>query len=248
MDNKIWIDNNKSYWDGLANKYNLLYNDKWSILENNYIAFKLNEVLINEKCKVLDLGCGTGLGFDLSSQSGLVVDYVGVDLSNQMITELKRNHNSVTAVESSMSNLDFCQPNSFDNVISLFTSFSYTDDLNKTVSEIHRVLKPNGKILISVISKYSLRRLINLKFGNKEEYKTRGTISKEFSEAWVFSRNSLKNLFAESDFKDIKVEGYNPFAGISLLTNHPKSWKFNLSLAKALPFLSHELLITATKK
>ncbi len=247
MDNRTWIDINKSYWDSLANKYNSLYNDQWSILENNYISSKLTEIVYKNENRILDLGCGTGLGLELFSQTGLRIDYVGIDLSNEMIQELKINHSSVTAVEGSMSNLSFFLSNSFDNVISLFTSFSYTDDLKKTVSEIHRVLKPGGKILVSVISKYSLRRLINFKFGNMEEYKTRGTISKEFSEAWVFNRSDLKDLFSESNFKDIKVEGYNPFAGIAFLTNRPKSWKFNLWLSKSLPFLSHELLITATK-
>ena len=145
-----------------------------------------------------------------------------------------------------MSDLSMIESNSISVVISIFTSFSYTDDIDNTILEISRILKPNGKVLISVLSRYSLRRVLGLKFGVIEHYKTRGTISKEFSEAWDFTEKSLETAFKKYNFINIKIEGYNPFAGFSFLTKKfPKLWRLNLKFAKFFPFFSHELLLTS---
>lgn len=241
-----WSRNNTPYWDDIAKLYNNLYKNEWSRLENEYIANKLSGLnKTNRKVKILDLGCGCGLGWNLCSSESFNFDYIGVDISTEMLNVLKSDHPSAKVFNTTMSDLSNFQSNSFDIVISIFTSFSYTDDVEKTISEIARVLKPNGKILISVIGKYSFRRICKLKFGNIERYNTRGKTTKKFSFAWVFTESEIRKQFAKSNFSNIEVAGYNSFGGLGSLTNHPMFWKISNKISNLFPNSSHELIVTA---
>jgi ubiquinone/menaquinone biosynthesis C-methylase UbiE len=247
MRNDDWLDNNSYYWNKLASRYNSFYNDKWSILENKFITEKLNFLKDNKFVKVLDLGCGTGLGYELCTAVNPNVQYTGVDISIEMLNTMKSTYTAVTACNTNMSNLDdFCS-HSFDAVISIFTSFSFTEDIDNTIDEILRVLKPNGVVLISVIGKYSLRRLTKLKFSRKEDYTTRNNLSENFSYAWVFSKNELNEKF-KINFVIQEIRGYNAFSGIEVLSKYSWLWRINRFISNLVPDLSHELVIIASKK
>lgn len=242
-----WTKNNNSYWDEIAKQYNSSYKDSWSILENEFVAKKLSFVNKLPNFKVLDLGCGTGLGYFLCIASNPNIEYTGVDISLEMLKVLEEKYPNIKSYNTTMSNLNNFTSNSFDGVLSIFTAFSYTDNKVKTVSEISRILRNEGSILISVISRFSLRRILKLKFSNKEKYKTRGIETNNFSYAWTFSKNDLLKLFA-NDFENIEIIGYNAFGGIPILSKYQNLWKLNIYLSKVFPNFSHELIITATKK
>lgn len=246
-ENQNWTKHNKDYWDKVAEKYNNSYNDNWSELENKFIAQKLTFISQTKTVKILDLGCGTGLGYQLCSQSNPEIDYTGIDISIEMLEVLKKKYPNVQTYQTAMSNLQTFNTQTFDGVISVFTAFSYSDNIPKTISEIARVLKADGKIIISVISRFSLRRILELKFDRKEKYKTRGIFSTGFSYSWVFSKKEIIELL-KSEFVNVEVIGYNPFGGIPIISKYPKLWKLNLFIAKIFPNLSHELIISATKK
>lgn len=242
-----WTENNNTYWNEIAKQYNESYNDSWSKLENEFIANKLSFVNKKSNFKILDLGCGTGLGYLLCSLSNSNIEYTGVDISSEMLSVLQAKYPNIHSFNSTMSNLSNFPSNMFDGVISIFTAFSYTDNKEQTVSEIARVLKDDGTILISVISRFSIRRILKLEFSTKEKYKTRGIETNRFSYSWVFSKSDLKRLFKE-DFYNIKVIGYNALGGNSFFSKYPKLWNLNLIISRIFPNFSHELIITASKK
>jgi ubiquinone/menaquinone biosynthesis C-methylase UbiE len=247
MRNDDWLNNNLYYWDRIAYQYNTFYTDRWSSLENDFILEKLEFLKEYEFANILDLGCGTGLGYNLCNTVNPDIQYTGVDISIEMLNVVKNDHPHTCVCNTSMSNLTCFNSNSFDVIISIFTAFSYTDNIENTINEISRVLKPNGKILISVIGKYSLRRLVKFEFGNSEKYITRGNPSERFSYAWAFSKNEISQKFKEK-FTNIEINGYNALAGLGYLDKYPHLWKLNCFISKLLPDLSHELIIVANKK
>lgn len=237
-----WLMTNANYWDLISLEYEELYNSKWSKLENNQIKKKLSFITQYNNVNILDLGCGTGQGYSMCLELNSEINYVGVDISSKMISIFKSKHGDVKAFHNKMSDLSGFDKNSFDVVISIFTSFSYTDDIHKTMSEIERVLKPDGTIFLSVLNKNSLRRRIKRIKGRIENYYTRGSKHQSFTKAWALSKKDVKFMLQTSGFAKIKIEGYNPLGGI---LENSYLWKINLLLAKLFPYLSHELLITA---
>jgi arsenite methyltransferase len=100
--------------------------------------------------QVLDAGCGTGLlVHDMSSTIGSQGRIIGVDFSADML-ELARNRCGVLAnielKQGSVTQLDFAD-NSFD-AASCIQTLLYVDDVATALSELHRVLKPGGRVAI----------------------------------------------------------------------------------------------------
>lgn len=98
---------------------------------------------IKPEDKVLELGCGTGYFTREIIKTGASV--VAIDISPDLLAVAKKNINN--------SNISFCEENAyqmtfseeyFDSVIG--SSVLHHLDVEKAVSEIYRVLKPNGFI------------------------------------------------------------------------------------------------------
>jgi len=93
------------------------------------------------KGKGIDLGCGTGFLLRLSEWKGIV----GIDISEDMVRFYRRfNKNAVIA---DMEDLPF-KENSFDYAVSNFSL--HWADFEKTVSELKRVLKPEGRFVFNI--------------------------------------------------------------------------------------------------
>lgn len=99
---------------------------------------------------VLDAGCGTGLlVHGMSSTIGSQGRIVGVDFSDDMLELAKQRCSDLTNIElqqGSVTQLDF-DDNSFD-AASCIQTLLYVDDVETALSELHRVLKPGGRVAI----------------------------------------------------------------------------------------------------
>lgn len=103
--------------------------------------------------RVLEIGVGLGSNFEFYTSK--VSEVVGLDNSRAMleksrrrIAALKQNNKSrpeFTLVEGSVSSLEF-NDHEFDTVLS-FLVFCSLDDPERAIQEVHRVLKPGGKLL-----------------------------------------------------------------------------------------------------
>ncbi len=105
--------------------------------------------------KVLDIGCGTG-NFSLKlAQKGCLV--VGIDVSEPMLDKAREKAEKaeleINFAKQDAANLEF-PAESFDGVFSI-TAFEFMADYKKTFSEMMRVLKPGGKLLIGTIRRDS---------------------------------------------------------------------------------------------
>jgi ubiquinone/menaquinone biosynthesis C-methylase UbiE len=239
---KEWIAENAQYWEEVSEDYKCLYDTEWSDFENKFISEELEHLKFKPKSKILDLGCGLGLGYELCRNQILDIEYHGIDISKGMIRKCRDKYPYLRLRVGAMSDLSKFPDDYFDGVISIFTSFSYTEDINKTVQEIKRVLKNDGVILISVISRFSMRRFLKLNFKRNEHYQSRKSRKKSFSNSWTFSAQELKLIFEVAGFENIEVIGYNAFAS---LFENPLLWKLNKYISQLFPNLSHELIIKA---
>jgi demethylmenaquinone methyltransferase/2-methoxy-6-polyprenyl-1,4-benzoquinol methylase len=106
--------------------------------------------------RILDLGCGTGMLLgQLKERARLVV---GVDISVEMLRAAKRRAPGALLVLADADSLPFSE-GSFDAVISV-TLLQNMPDPAKTVCEIARVLRSNGKAIITSLKrKHSPKQL-----------------------------------------------------------------------------------------
>lgn len=101
---------------------------------------------LEKDSKLLDIGCGTG-----RNTNYLNVNITGIDISEEQIKQCKNNNNNIVA---DMCNMPF-EDNSFDNIISIasFHHLSTENRRKEALSEMNRVLKKNGRVLLSVWSR-----------------------------------------------------------------------------------------------
>jgi len=103
--------------------------------------------------RVLDLGCGTGRYCLLLANQGASV--VGVDPAVQMIEQAKRKTINLPSIKLLCGTLDQMNfpDGAFDLVVSALT-LSHITDLEPTFREVVRVLKSDGRMVISDIHPY----------------------------------------------------------------------------------------------
>ena len=108
---------------------------------------------INEGESILDIGCGCGVDTIFAAKmTGPAGKVVGIDLMPDMLLRAKENLtlanlDNVTYEEGSAERLSFPDKN-FDIVISN-GAFNLVPDKAKAFSEVYRVLKPGGRLMIA---------------------------------------------------------------------------------------------------
>lgn len=238
----------EKYYNIVADKYDSLYIDPISISENNWVYKKFSKMLnsFNDNVTVLDLGCGTGLGYEFLLKHSLCNNkkhsYIGIDISNRMVSEAQQKwlaHSEANFIVREMSDLSFLADESVDIVTSFFGSFSHTMNSEKTLSEIFRVLKPNGQLFLMTYSRFSLREIFNFifrqkldAFNIKKTYNIRNSGEEISCEALFYSSNYMKKLLIGTGFKKINFLGLNLLLEESLVK----------TLIKNTPLLCHKWL------
>lgn len=102
---------------------------------------------------ILELGCGTGHWSEWISEQGF--DVHGIDVAEKMLEKAESKNIPNSKFElMSMTDLKF-EDESVDNIIAV-TSIEFSIDLDKTFSEIKRVLKPNGYFIAAVLNSKSV--------------------------------------------------------------------------------------------
>jgi demethylmenaquinone methyltransferase/2-methoxy-6-polyprenyl-1,4-benzoquinol methylase len=123
---------------------------------------------VREGDKVLDIGCGTGALTLRAAQRGARVK--GIDVNPEML-EIARSRaeeaglaDSVELCEMGVAELGDEDPDSYDVVMSgLCLSELTKDELNYTLSQIWRVLRPGGLLLVAdeTVPRSVFKRMIN---------------------------------------------------------------------------------------
>lgn len=119
-------------------------------VETNWSIELMN---VQQGDKILELGCGAGYAVKLILGEGLAEEIVGLDISPTMIrsagirNKKAINENRAKLVQANFNELPF-QNESFNKVFSIQTIYFWTDIVS-TFSEIFRVLKPEGVVILT---------------------------------------------------------------------------------------------------
>lgn len=98
--------------------------------------------------RLLDVGCGPGWFLKDLIKTFRNIDFTGCDLSERMVYHAKNNLSpKVNIVVGDAQNLPFAD-NSFD-IITSTLAFHHFPKPDKAISEFHRVLKPNGVMIVA---------------------------------------------------------------------------------------------------
>ena len=181
---------------------------------------------------ILDLCCGPGRHSLELSRRGFSV--VGVDRTSAFVAEARKRANverlKVEFVKQDMRR--FCRPHAFDAALNMFTAFGYfrnPKENQRVLVNVHRSLKPGGKLLMELLGKEVLART----FQEREWHEEQGVIfleERKLSQGWswidsrwimlkgakrtefvvshrLFSARELSDLLRDCGFEDVRTYG-----------------------------------------
>lgn len=240
-------DDRLQYWDSIAPSYDSLYDNPWSRYEDDNTARLLGRAFKRAPGgNVLDIGCGTGLGYALLSRTTNAFTYSGIDISKQMLSELmKRYQNAETHVGDALDILPRLDAASYDLITAINTTASFIADQRKLSVEINRLLRPGGIYLLSFLNEGSLRRRLGLKFGSTEAYKTRGdAVSSHGVVAQLMNSTKWKELIVSTNLTLEEVRYQSVLGGVCEVT---VALPLEQLLCRSRPRCGHELIVSGRK-
>lgn len=179
------------------NKLASVYDRRWHNYISHSLSFLDNWVDIPSEASVLDLACGTGEFAKLLLTKNPQQHITGIDISKQMLAKAEnklRAYPNVKLQNAAVKNLPFGDA-SFEIVICA-NAFHYFEFPQQTLTEIKRVLKPNGKLIIlDWCRDYVLMKILDawLKIFNSAHQK-------------CYTQAELNRLLLSTDFNVIKDE------------------------------------------
>lgn len=168
----------------------------------------------NGEEKILDLGCGAGRHVYFMAKENIKV--YGVDISSSGIdytkNVLENNGLEGDLKVGSMDNIPYCDE-TFDGLINYGVLY-YCDikGASKTASEIYRVMKKGGKVLIVVRTTEDYRYGDGLEiekntFIINENDKNKCAFNENGMKMHFFDKDEILNIF--SDFSSIKIDKWD---------------------------------------
>ena len=157
---KYLIEKTKDYFDKNVEGFSGSRKGLWPEFEELKKYIKDGE-------RVLDLGCGNGRLFELFKNKK--VEYIGVDFSEKFIKKAREKYGDHFMVADAF-NLPFSD-NSFDSIwaIAFFHHIPSKHLRLKILKEIKRVLKKNGKVIMTCWNFYQLHYL-RIKYQSFKSY------------------------------------------------------------------------------
>ncbi|KAJ51400.1 ubiquinone/menaquinone biosynthesis C-methylase UbiE [Clostridium tetanomorphum] len=179
--------NSLNYFDSIANN--------WNVIRSEYFEEKLKYKVLS-KAEIdnkiaADLGCGTGfISLALAEKANLVFS---LDQSNNMLKELKKEISkkditNIYAIKSDLENIVLFDESVDDVFINM--ALHHVVNVDKAISEIYRVLKKGGSIVISDVTEHDGQ------WAREEMY-----------DEWLgFSNEQINNWLSKYNFKNIEIE------------------------------------------
>lgn len=187
-----------------------------------------NNIKLSKCDNILDLGCGIGCLLRIIAEiRGYTEGLTGIDLSKERIESARGLNSNIKYITGDICKLPF-KGNHFD-FVTAFVSFMFLTeekDLGKAVSELSRILKPDGFFLFYDI------------LGNKKLSKTtRGFTIKEVTNLLgnknfklIDKQTCFHNIFGRKRFSTAYLASKIPIEFLHLLEKFPISKPNNIFL------------------
>jgi SAM-dependent methyltransferase len=155
--------------------------------------------------RVLDLGCGAGRFVAALDEAG--VDAVGVELAEAALERARRN---VAGADLRLLAADGSLPLGHGEVDLVWCSevLEHVPDTSALLTEVRRVLKPGGRLLVTVPDHGLLRRVLIALGRHEAHYDPLG------QHVRFYTRRSLERTLRATGFTDVRIE---PLSGPPLL-------------------------------
>ncbi len=168
---------------------------------------RLHLFKIKKTDKVLDLGCGDGLNMGILSSMG-VKSLTGIDISAKLLKIAKEENPKAKFFQASAEKLPF-KNNTFDIVL-VDSVFHHLLSYKKSLNEIYRVLKKNGRLCFIEPHQTMVRRIMDgvcelpyatfLPFIGKRAKSYLGEI--KFMKHWLATENNFYFNLEDIGFKE----------------------------------------------
>ncbi len=240
----------KDFWEGHVN--NEYYTDAQrasaeyfrEIEERRYATHyhlaELFQSLAGSHGKLLEVGCGIGVDSIQLAKAGF--DVTAVDLTENALTVAREfaAHSGVSIDfrRANAENLEF--PDATFDVVYSFGVLHHTPDIEKAVSEVHRVLKPGGKALIMLYARDSLVNLVHKAF--RLPYESPRDRKDHCPVVYTYSRRGVKELFGAFSAVTVRTEYPFTYGFGPLTTKTPLGVRRELGRA-----IGWHLMITAVR-
>jgi len=223
-----WHDDDK-FWKALAPW--MFTEKRWSNAPTE-VEQILKLLALPPEPTILDLCCGPGRhSLELSRRGAKVV---GVDRTADYLAEAKKRAKAaklrVEFVKEDMRR--FRRPNAFAGVINMFSAFGYFENPSEdrqVLVNVHRSLKPDGKLLMDLMGKEVMARM----FRERDWHEERGIMfleERKLSQSWdwidnrwillkgsqrkefhlshrIYSAKELSDLLKDCGFEKVRVFG-----------------------------------------
>ena len=165
--------------DAVARTYDRLaeaYDTRWSFYVEATLRETLARLHLPPRCRVLDLGCGTGSLLAGMAARWPSAQLVGLDLSGNMLQVARTKlHAGIPLMLADALRLPY--KSAIFDVVLCCNAFHYWRTPEQGLSEIARVLRPGGEVVITDwCDDYLMCRICNvfLRIFNRAHYQTYG--------------------------------------------------------------------------
>lgn len=193
-------------WDEYWKKYTTSKAEKWLIMERNKIintyldklASLGSRGLINQRLKVIEVGCGYGSNTRLIKKNRNDVECYALDNSSVAIELIKEDIPNALLAD--------CRATPFsDGKFDLIFSAGLMEHFRQEapfLREMKRILKDSGYLITFVPAKYSLWQAYRVAHFGRWQH--------GYEKAYNYK--SLKSVFIHNGFHVIKIMGIDPFS------------------------------------
>ncbi|TCS96920.1 class I SAM-dependent methyltransferase [Hazenella coriacea] len=191
------------YEESFGEDYLLVYRHRTSQSASLEVEQIIDWLNLSSDDLILDLCCGTGRHSRALVKKHLHV--VGLDLSTTLLThavqETKQAGLSIPFIHGDMRQLPFVNQ-SFDVVVNLFTSFGYftkDEDNLKVLTEIARILKPTGRLIIDYMNHQAVKENL-VPQSERKENGVQILEQREVQGDYVFKRITISDSHGERKY------------------------------------------------
>lgn len=197
-------------WDDIYKKEGDIFTkekipEMYSLVARHIPTLKANKVV-----DILDIGCGTGRHAIILAKLGYHVTAIDNSPAALEILKKKKGKVPIRALLADMAELPFADKSFDAAVCATVIHHAKLGKVEKTIAEIHRVLRPGGLLLIDILSTK------NNRFGKGTELEPGTFIGAEsrFGEKDVphhyCDEAEVQELFSKFEFLELTEEDMNP--------------------------------------
>lgn len=179
----------KKYFDRISNE--------WDEIRQSFFSDSIREKMceaaqVKEGLTAVDVGAGTG--FVTQELLNRKLRVVAIDQSQEMLDVLKQKYSSVGEIVCLQADA-YSLPLESDSVDYVMANMflHHVENPGQAISEMIRILKPGGKLVIADLDRH------DYEFLRKEQF-----------DVWLgFERSDIRKWFTEANLSNIKIEDLN---------------------------------------